>query len=91
MARLLRVFKEYMKQQMINKLRQLFLLSFFSEDSGYMEKEINNFWLIKQFDSLQNEWQVAIYLQKAYLKRKKHEFRIKNLISPRRNNASENK
>ncbi|GEM_PF-3543894 len=79
------------RQQVFNITRQLFLQSFFNEKQGYEEKEVNGFWLIKQFNSQQNKWQVAIYTKEAFLKRKTHEARVKDLIVTRRNNASEDK
>jgi len=71
--------------------RQLFLLSFFDKKEGYEEKEANGYWLIKQFNRRQEKWQVAIYSKVAYLKRKTHEARVKDLVEARRNNASEDK
>ena len=42
-----------------------FLLSFFDKDK-YQEKEVNGFWLIKQFNSNNGKWQVAIYSQESF-------------------------
>lgn len=81
--------KQHTRQQIFSVTRQLFLQSFFDEKQGYEEKEVNGFWLIRQFSNEQNKWQVAIYTRVAYLKRKTHEARIKHLIVARRNSASE--
>lgn len=83
--------RQHTRQQTFTVTRQLFLLSFFDEKQGYEEKEINGFWLIKQFNNQQNKWQVAIYTRNAYLKRKTHEARTKHLLATRRNNVSEDK
>ena len=45
--------------------RQEFLLSFFEEDK-YSEKQVNGFWLIKQWNGDKKYWQVAIYSEEAY-------------------------
>lgn len=54
-----------------------FLLSYFSKDSGYEEKEVNGFWLIKQLNKLQNMWNVAIYTKESYSNKKKHQEQFK--------------
>lgn len=48
--------------------RQEFLLSFFEEDleDRYSEKQVNGFWLIKQWNGDKKYWQVAIYSQESY-------------------------
>ena len=48
------------------KKQQEFLLTFFDEDK-YQEKEVNGFWLIKQWNGDREKWQVAIYSKKSYL------------------------
>jgi|694.fasta_scaffold00232_29 hypothetical protein len=53
-------------------LNSQFLLSFFSKPDKFEEKKVNDFWLIKQFDRTVNAWNVAIYTEEKYLKRKKH-------------------
>ncbi len=67
------------------KIRQEFLLSFFNSTNEYEEKEINGFILIKQFNAKSLNWEVAIYTQKSYLKRKSHNERTKNLFVTRGN------
>jgi len=57
--------------------RQEFLLSFFEEESGYYEKPINGFWLIKQWNGDKKCWQVAIYSQESYKSRKEQLKRFK--------------
>jgi len=51
-----------------NRIRQEFLLTFFDKNSGYSEKEINGFWLIKQWNGNQKIWQVAIYTKESFRK-----------------------
>lgn len=65
---------------MLNKVRQLFLLTFFDQNGGYEEKNVNGFWLIKQFDNVKKIWQVAIYTAEAYRKRKQHNLRVSSLL-----------
>lgn len=45
--------------------KQKFLLTFFNEDK-YQEKEVNGFWLIKQWNKDKGKWQVAIYSKEKY-------------------------
>ena len=52
-----------------NKTRQEFLLSFFKE-KYYAEKEVNGFWLIRQWNANTKEWQVAIFSKEAFMKYK---------------------
>lgn len=40
--------------------QQLFLLTLFTGD-GYEEKEINGFWLVKNWDGNTKEWRVSVY------------------------------
>ena len=48
--------------------RQNFLLTFFKEDN-YAEKEVNGFWLVKQWNGSTKEWQVAIFTPESFKKR----------------------
>lgn len=57
--------------------RRKFLLSFFDEESGYEERCVNGFWLIKQFEAKLNLWIVAIYKPEAYRKRKERQLRFR--------------
>jgi hypothetical protein len=68
-----------------NKIRHQFLLTFFDPENQYQEKEINGYFLIKQFNTLQKCWEVAIYTRSAYSKRKAHQNRVSDLLIPRRN------
>ena len=52
-----------------NKTRQEFLLSFFN-DNGYEEKQVNSFWLVKQWNGNTKDWQVAIYSNQSFNKYK---------------------
>jgi len=46
--------------------KRAFLLSFFEEESGYCEKQINGFWLIKSWNGDGNFWQVSIFTPESY-------------------------
>lgn len=47
--------------------RRSFLLTFFNQEiEHYEEKEINNYWLIKQWNGDTKRWQVAIYTKESY-------------------------
>ena len=77
--------KEPQKQNWYNKIRQMFLLSFFDKENRYEEKEINGFMLIKQFNARQLAWEVAIYTRESYQKKQAHKDKISKLIEPRGN------
>lgn len=64
-----------------------FRLSFFESDSGYSVKEINEFYLIKQFSKRLQDWTVALFSKEAFINRKKHqkEFKGKRYKVTRRN------
>jgi len=51
--------------------QQEFLLSFF-DTSGYQEKFVNNFWLVKQWNGNNQRWQVAIFTKESFEKYKKY-------------------
>ena len=59
---------EYKKK--LNKQRQNFLLSFFDKESDYSEKQVNGFWLVKQWNDGLKEFQVAIYTEESFKKYK---------------------
>lgn len=85
-----------MKQKQQNnrtETQRNFLLSFFNPDDRYTEKQINDFWLIKQFSKFLNNWCVAIYTNESYLKRKNHNINFcKSCFDkPRGNSGSEDK
>ena len=48
------------------KRQQEFLLTFFSDEPKYQEKEINGFILVKCFNGNNKRWQVAIYTQDSF-------------------------
>ena len=57
----------------MNDARQLFLLTFFNQpEEKYEAKELNGFWLVKQFNGNSKEWQVAIYTQESYKKSREY-------------------
>ena len=41
-------------------------MTFFKEIEGYEEKEVNGFWLIKQFDGNSGGWVVHLYSPESY-------------------------
>lgn len=77
--------KQLEKQHWYRKIRRDFLLSFFDNGNEYQEKAINGFYLIKQFNSMLLDWEVAVYTKSSYSKRKSHKTRIHNLLKSRRN------
>ena len=48
--------------------RRLFLLSFFTEEKGYDEVEVNGWHLVKHFDGNTRKWTVNIYSKVSYKK-----------------------
>lgn len=67
-----------------NKIRRQFLLTFF-DGNHYGENKVNGFFLIKQFNQKLMDWEVAIYTEEAYRKRKANQERVSKLLEPRRN------
>jgi hypothetical protein len=60
-----------MKNKLIrDHTKQDFLLTFFDKENRYEEKEVNGYWLIRQFNSETGNWQVAIYTPESYKRRK---------------------
>ena len=57
-------------KQRLNQQRQNFLLTFFDEDK-YCEKEINGFWLVKNWNGNKKIWQVSIYTKESLEKNKR--------------------
>lgn len=61
------------KTQIRNRTRHNFLLTFFKQDGdSYEEKEVNGFWLIKQWNAGNKSWEVAIYTNKSYQKKQNY-------------------
>lgn len=54
-----------------NQQRQDFLLTFFDKNK-YTQKEVNGFWLVKQWNGDFKRWQVAIYPE-GHLKRREEQ------------------
>ena len=71
-------------QNWLNKIRHQFLLTFF-EGNCYAEKNINGFYLVKQFNAKSLNWEVAIYSKEAFQKRQAHKERLSKLFVPRGN------
>jgi hypothetical protein len=51
-----------------NRTRHEFLLTFFDLPHRYGYKEINGFILVRQFNSGNNQWEVAIYTKESWKK-----------------------
>ena len=53
--------------------RREFLLTFFNHSGidKYEEKEINGYWLVKEFNGDTKRWQVAIFTKESFEKYKK--------------------
>lgn len=51
-----------------NKTRHGFLLTFFKPDPEYQVIKMNGYVLVKQFNGLNNEWEVAIYTEESWSK-----------------------
>jgi len=50
-----------------NENKRLFLLSFFENEEGYEEKQINeNWWLVKHWDRGRQIWKVHIFSKESY-------------------------
>lgn len=77
--------KQPQKQHWYDKIRRDFLLSFFDKENKYQEKEINGFFIIKQFSNKLMNWEVAIYTKESYRKKQTHKAKISNLIETRGN------
>lgn len=50
----------------LNENKRAFFMSFFEEEEGYEEKEVNGWWLIKQWDGNVKRWTVHLYSQQSY-------------------------
>jgi hypothetical protein len=59
-------------KQQRNRQRHEFLLTFFDLPHKYEEKQINNWWLIRQFNASSNPpaWEVAIYPKDHFISKK---------------------
>ncbi len=77
--------KQTQKSAWYEKIRREFLLTFFDGKHEYQEKEVNGFYLIKQFSAKLLDWEVAIYTKQSYQKKKANKERINKLLIPRGN------
>ena len=51
-----------------NQQRHAFLLTFFPQTGDfYEEKEVNGFWLVKQYNRGNDSWEGAIYPRESFL------------------------
>ena len=59
-------------KQIINRRRHEFLLTFFTiskdKEDKYEIKEVNGFFLVKQFNGGSNKWEVAIHTKETLAK-----------------------
>lgn len=62
--------KKLLKTKSAENRRQL-LLTFFTEEEGYAELEVNGFWLIKHFNGDRKGWVVDIYPSSSYVNYKR--------------------
>lgn len=65
------------QKQKQRKTRQAFLHTFFPTPTGYQEIEINGYYLINQFYSSTQEWEVAIFTKESFQKRKDYLLKTK--------------
>ena len=50
-----------------NRQRHEFLLTFFPQEEDHYEyKEVNGYWLVKQYNANTHNWEVAIYSQSSF-------------------------
>ena len=55
------------KNSKLKNNRQNFLLTFFEQETEqYEEKEVNGWWLIKQWNGGAKKWEVHIYPRESY-------------------------
>lgn len=54
-----------MSKKISNNAKE-FLLTFFTSEEIYQEKEVNGFWLVKCWDGNVNKWHVLIYTNESY-------------------------
>ena len=59
-------------QRELNQRRHDFLLTFFKDCPEYAEREVNGYWLVKQWNGNTQKWQVAIYTQESFKKKKEY-------------------
>ena len=56
-------------KQITNRRRHEFLLTLFQQDQDHFEaKELNGYWLVKQFNGNTKVWEVAIHTPETYQK-----------------------
>ena len=58
-----------------SRTRHEFLLTFFEGkvSEGYAEKEVNGYWLVRQWNGNSKMWEVAIYTQENFGRRKEYQ------------------
>jgi len=59
-------------KQQRKQTRQQFLLTFFDKPDCYEEKEVNGFYLVRQFNKSANQWNVAIFDKESYKLKKEY-------------------
>lgn len=63
---------KYRHAKKTNDTKRRFLLTFFDNEEGYEEKEVNGFYLIKQLNKKLKLWCVAIFDNHSHQKRKQY-------------------
>jgi hypothetical protein len=58
----------FKKKSFYLKVKNDFYLSFFEKESGYEEKCVNGFWLVKHWDGNENKWRVDLYSDESFKK-----------------------
>jgi hypothetical protein len=58
------------QKQLINARRHKFLLTFFDPKEEYQVREVNGYYLTKQWNGNTKRWEVAIYTPESWERRK---------------------
>lgn len=57
-------------KQLQNATRHDFLHTFFPIPNRYAEIQVNGYWLVNQFNSGNQRWEVAIFTEESFINRK---------------------
>jgi len=66
------------RKKRLNRQRHEFLLTFFDSQSGYDKKQVNGWWLVKQWNGNNNQWEVAIYTPDGMKKKQEYTNQLAN-------------
>lgn len=58
------------RKKLLIETRHNFYLTFFDDDEEYAEKEVNGYWLVKQWNPEMNRPQVSLYSKESFKKYK---------------------